>query len=116
MDVIATSIVLEQGKTFAGESLLHFRKVHAERTGKDAQGDVLRGLQVVETACAATTTLLGSKLEGIRLTLHVPTRIDHQPVSRGMDTENRKLPLGVCARSVLAGLRISVELSTDRNM
>jgi len=64
MDVIATSIVLEQGKTFA-----------------DAQGDVLRGLQIVETACGITSTLLGNKLE----------------VSRGMDTENRKLPLGVCA-------------------
>jgi len=64
MDVLATSIVLEQGKTFA-----------------DAQGDVLRGLQVVETACAATTTLIGGKLE----------------VSKGMDTEYRKLPLGVCA-------------------
>jgi len=41
----------------------------------------MRGLQVVETACGITSTLLGSKME----------------VSRGMDTENRKLPLGVCA-------------------
>jgi len=30
----------------------------------DAQGDLLRGLQVVETAAAATTTLLGDKIEG----------------------------------------------------
>lgn len=50
----------------------------------DAQGDVLRGLQVVESACAIPTTLMGEKLE----------------VSKDMDTETRKLPLGVCARFV----------------
>lgn len=50
----------------------------------DAQGDVLRGLQVVESACAIPTTLMGEKLE----------------VSKDMDTYTRKLPLGVCARSV----------------
>ncbi|KAJ7615001.1 Methylmalonate-semialdehyde dehydrogenase [Roridomyces roridus] len=64
MDTIASAIVLEQGKTFA-----------------DAQGDVLRGLQVVESACAIPTTLMGEKLE----------------VSKDMDTETRKVPLGVCA-------------------
>jgi malonate-semialdehyde dehydrogenase (acetylating)/methylmalonate-semialdehyde dehydrogenase len=48
----------------------------------DAQGDVLRGLQVVESACAIPTTLMGEKLE----------------VSKDMDTETRKIPLGVCAR------------------
>lgn len=63
-DAIATSIVLEQGKTLA-----------------DAQGDVLRGLQVVESACAITSTLMGDKIE----------------VSKDMDTETRRLPLGVCA-------------------
>ncbi|KAJ6505547.1 Methylmalonate-semialdehyde dehydrogenase [Mycena sanguinolenta] len=63
-DVIAQAIVLEQGKTFG-----------------DAQGDVLRGLQVVEFACSITTTLMGEKIE----------------VSKDMDTETRKLPLGVCA-------------------
>ncbi|KAK8853282.1 methylmalonate-semialdehyde dehydrogenase (acylating) [Kwoniella newhampshirensis] len=61
---IAKSIVLEQGKTFA-----------------DAQGDVGRGLQVVETATAITSTLLGDKLE----------------VSQDMDTFSRRLPLGVTA-------------------
>ncbi|EIW71962.1 hypothetical protein TREMEDRAFT_70598 [Tremella mesenterica DSM 1558] len=61
---IAKSIVLEQGKTFA-----------------DAQGDVSRGLQVVETAAAITSTLLGDKLE----------------VSKDMDTYSRRMPLGVCA-------------------
>ncbi|PAV22269.1 Methylmalonate-semialdehyde dehydrogenase [Pyrrhoderma noxium] len=63
-DALATSIVLEQGKTFA-----------------DAHGDVLRGLQVVETACGITSTLLGEKIE----------------VSKDMDTETRRVPLGVCA-------------------
>ncbi|KAF7800050.1 hypothetical protein EIP86_011293 [Pleurotus ostreatoroseus] len=63
-DAIASSIVLEQGKTFA-----------------DAQGDLLRGLQVVETACNIPTALLGNNLE----------------VSKDMDTYTRRLPLGVCA-------------------
>lgn len=64
MDTIANAIVLEQGKTFG-----------------DAQGDVLRGLQVVESACAIPVTLMGEKIE----------------VSKDMDTETRKVPLGVCA-------------------
>lgn len=64
MDVIARSITLEQGKTFA-----------------DAKGDVLRGLQVVESACAIPTLLMGDKLE----------------VSKDMDTYTRKMPLGVGA-------------------
>ncbi|KIK70843.1 hypothetical protein GYMLUDRAFT_32914 [Collybiopsis luxurians FD-317 M1] len=63
-DAIATSIVLEQGKTLP-----------------DAHGDLLRGLQVVEHAIGATSHLLGDKLE----------------VSKDMDTEVRKIPLGVCS-------------------
>jgi len=63
-DAIATSIVLEQGKTLA-----------------DAHGDLLRGLQVVETAIGCTSTLLGDKIE----------------VARDMDTYSRKVPLGVVA-------------------
>ncbi|KAG8219691.1 methylmalonate-semialdehyde dehydrogenase [Butyriboletus roseoflavus] len=63
-DALAASIVLEQGKTLA-----------------DAHGDVLRGLQVVETAMGITSTLLGDKIE----------------VSKDMDTQVRKVPLGVCA-------------------
>ncbi|KIM47863.1 hypothetical protein M413DRAFT_61305 [Hebeloma cylindrosporum] len=63
-DAIANSIVLEQGKTLA-----------------DAHGDLLRGLQVVETAAGITSTLMGEKLE----------------VSKDMDTEIRKVPLGVFA-------------------
>lgn len=61
---IANSIVLEQGKTSV-----------------DALGDVNRGLQVVESATAITSTLLGDKLE----------------VSNDMDTYVRRLPLGVAA-------------------
>ncbi|KAI5286047.1 hypothetical protein KEM54_000102, partial [Ascosphaera aggregata] len=45
-DRIAANIVLEQGKTFA-----------------DARGDVLRGLQVAETACGITTQVTGEVLE-----------------------------------------------------
>ncbi|KAH0590900.1 hypothetical protein H2248_001015 [Termitomyces sp. 'cryptogamus'] len=63
-DAIANSIVLEQGKTVA-----------------DAHGDLLRGLQVVETTIGITSTLMGEKIE----------------VSKDMDTYVRKIPLGVCA-------------------
>ncbi|EJD04069.1 Methylmalonate-semialdehyde dehydrogenase [Fomitiporia mediterranea MF3/22] len=51
------------------------------KTFADAHGDVLRGLQVVEHACGITSTMLGDKLE----------------VSKDMDTETRRLPLGICA-------------------
>lgn len=64
MDDIANSITLEQGKTFA-----------------DAKGDVLRGLQVVETACGITSTLLEDRLE----------------VAKDMDSYVRKVPHGVTA-------------------
>jgi malonate-semialdehyde dehydrogenase (acetylating)/methylmalonate-semialdehyde dehydrogenase len=64
MDDIANSITLEQGKTFG-----------------DAKGDVLRGLQVVETACGITSTMMDERLE----------------VAREMDTYVRKEPLGVTA-------------------
>lgn len=63
-DRLAASITLEQGKTFA-----------------DARGDVLRGLQVAETACGITTQLTGEVLE----------------VSKDMETRNYKEPLGVVA-------------------
>ncbi|TFY59100.1 hypothetical protein EVJ58_g5999 [Rhodofomes roseus] len=63
-DAVANSIVLEQGKTLA-----------------DAHGDLLRGLQVVETSSNVPTALLGDTIE----------------VSKDMDTSTRRLPLGVCA-------------------
>ena len=63
-DRLAASITLEQGKTF-----------------KDARGDVLRGLQVAETACGITTQLTGDVLE----------------VARDMETRSYREPLGVVA-------------------
>lgn len=63
-DRLAANIVLEQGKTFA-----------------DAKGDVLRGLQVVETACGITTQLTGDVLE----------------VAKDMETRTYREPLGVVA-------------------
>jgi len=64
MDRLAASITLEQGKTFA-----------------DAKGDVLRGLQVVETACGITTQLTGEVIE----------------VAKDMETRSYREPLGVVA-------------------
>ncbi|KAI5920804.1 Aldehyde/histidinol dehydrogenase [Camillea tinctor] len=63
-DRLAASITLEQGKTFA-----------------DAKGDVLRGLQVAEAACAAPELLKGEILE----------------VAKDMETRSYKEPLGVVA-------------------
>lgn len=61
-DRLASMIVLEQGKTFP-----------------DAKGDVLRGLQVAEAACAAPTDLMASSLE----------------VATDMETKMVREPLGV---------------------
>lgn len=63
-DRLAASITLEQGKTFP-----------------DARGDVLRGLQVAETACGITTQLTGEVLE----------------VAKDMETRSYREPLGVVA-------------------
>ncbi|RPB27157.1 putative methylmalonate-semialdehyde dehydrogenase [Terfezia boudieri ATCC MYA-4762] len=63
-DRLAASITLEQGKTFS-----------------DAKGDVLRGLQVAETACGITTQLTGEVLE----------------VAKDMETRSYREPLGVVA-------------------
>lgn len=63
-DRLAASITLEQGKTFA-----------------DARGDVLRGLQVAETACGITTQITGAVLE----------------VAKDMETRTYREPLGVVA-------------------
>ncbi|KAH7313976.1 Aldehyde/histidinol dehydrogenase [Stachybotrys elegans] len=64
MNRLAASITLEQGKTLA-----------------DAKGDVLRGLQVVETACGITTQIPGEVLE----------------VAKDMETRSYREPLGVVA-------------------
>lgn len=49
---------------------------------EDAKGDVGRGLQVVEHACAATELLLGESMHSL---------------SKDLDTVTHKYPLGVCA-------------------
>ncbi|XP_064484524.1 probable methylmalonate-semialdehyde/malonate-semialdehyde dehydrogenase [acylating], mitochondrial [Ornithodoros turicata] len=65
MKRLAANITEEQGKTLA-----------------DAEGDVLRGLQVVEHACGVASLQLGETLPS---------------VSRDMDTMSYRVPLGVCA-------------------
>eukprot|EP00126_Sphaerothecum_destruens_P002533 Sdes_comp15964_c0_seq1m5118 len=62
---IAEIVTYEQGKTLA-----------------DAEGDVLRGLQIVEHACSITSLQLGETCE---------------QVASGMDTYTFRQPLGVCA-------------------
>ena len=64
MDRLASAITLEQGKTFA-----------------DAKGDVLRGLQVCETACGITTQYTGEVIE----------------VAKDMETRSYREPLGIVA-------------------
>jgi len=65
MGELAKNITLEQGKTLV-----------------DAEGDVLRGLQVVEHCCSVTSLLLGDTM---------------QSVAKDMDTMTFRYPLGVCA-------------------
>uniref|UniRef100_V9KQ64 Methylmalonate-semialdehyde/malonate-semialdehyde dehydrogenase [acylating], mitochondrial n=1 Tax=Callorhinchus milii TaxID=7868 RepID=V9KQ64_CALMI len=65
MKEIAKIITLEQGKTLA-----------------DAEGDVFRGLQVVEHSCSVTSLMMGETLPSI---------------TKDMDTYTYRLPLGVCA-------------------
>lgn len=62
---IAKNITLEQGKTLV-----------------DAEGDVTRGLQVVEHCCSITSLQLGETLQGI---------------AKDMDTMSFRMPLGVTA-------------------
>ena len=62
---IAQVLTAEQGKTLA-----------------DAEGDIQRGLEVVEHACSVGTLQMGEYLEG---------------VARGVDTYTLQQPLGVCA-------------------
>ncbi|RWS22197.1 hypothetical protein B4U80_08278 [Leptotrombidium deliense] len=65
MKRLAAMVTEEQGKTLA-----------------DAEGDVFRGLQVVEHACSITSLQLGETLPSI---------------ARDLDTVSYRLPLGVCA-------------------
>lgn len=63
----------------------------------DAHGDITRGLQVVEHATGAPSLLLGEKIEGSFLSrpYFSPILSSSSAVSRDMDTEVRKVPLGV---------------------
>ncbi|XP_066282832.1 probable methylmalonate-semialdehyde/malonate-semialdehyde dehydrogenase [acylating], mitochondrial [Branchiostoma lanceolatum] len=65
MSELAKNITTEQGKTLV-----------------DAEGDVLRGLQVVEHCCSITSLQLGETMAGI---------------AKDMDTSTFRLPLGVTA-------------------
>ena len=65
MKDIAQVLTAEQGKTLA-----------------DAEGDIQRGLEVVEHACSIGTLQMGEYTEG---------------VARGVDTYTLQQPLGVCA-------------------
>ncbi|ENW96814.1 CoA-acylating methylmalonate-semialdehyde dehydrogenase [Acinetobacter sp. NIPH 298] len=65
MKEIAQVLTAEQGKTLA-----------------DAEGDIQRGLEVVEHACSVGTLQMGEYIEG---------------VARGVDTYTLQQPLGVCA-------------------
>jgi len=65
MKDIAGLITVEQGKTLV-----------------DAEGDVLRGLQVVEHCCSITNLLLGETMSGI---------------SKDMDLTSYRVPIGVCS-------------------
>lgn len=65
LEDLAKLITLENGKTL-----------------QDAQGDVFRGLEVVETAC-----MVGSEMKGETL----------NQISKGMDIVTLRQPLGVCA-------------------
>ena len=57
----------------------------------------MRGLQVVETAAGITSTLMGDKIEGAFLAISLIATHTLPIVSKNMDTEVRRVPLGVCA-------------------
>ncbi|KAJ3105118.1 Methylmalonate-semialdehyde dehydrogenase [acylating] mitochondrial [Phlyctochytrium bullatum] len=80
MDEIAASITLEQGKTLP-----------------DAKGDVLRGLQVVETYAGIPSMLMGETL----------------PVATDMDTYTIRQPLGVVGERDPGAMMILAKLAEE---
>jgi len=64
------------------DPLIHWIALENGKTLADARGDVIRGLEVVETTCNMADKLLGDSLSGIANT---------------MDCVSYKVPLGVCA-------------------
>ena len=99
-DSLTNSIVFEQGKTVEGQINHPIYILYAPRTSihADARGEITRGLQVVEHAASAPSLLLGDKIEGSILSFCYFTStltFSFDIVSRDMDTEVRKVPLGV---------------------
>lgn len=67
------------------ENIHELAKIITKEQGKtlvDAEGDVMRGLQVVEHCCSITSLQLGETMPSI---------------SKDMDTHSYRVPLGVCA-------------------
>jgi malonate-semialdehyde dehydrogenase (acetylating)/methylmalonate-semialdehyde dehydrogenase len=81
---LAKVITLEQGKTLA-----------------DAEGDVLRGIQVVEHACGIPTLLQGESLSTL---------------ARDLDTVSYRVPLGVVAGVCPCVARSRMECETIRTV
>merc|ERR1711963_373176 len=85
-----TSVMHRQGIMFKYQELIkkHQRDIaglitiEQGKTLPDAEGDVLRGLQVVEHCCSMTNLLLGETLPGI---------------TKDMDLTSYRVPIGVCA-------------------
>ncbi|XP_076318362.1 putative methylmalonate-semialdehyde/malonate-semialdehyde dehydrogenase [acylating], mitochondrial isoform X2 [Tachypleus tridentatus] len=85
-----TSILTRQQTMFRYQSLIkeNMKRLAASiteeqgKTSVDAEGDVFRGLQVVEHACSVTSLQLGESLSSI---------------AQNMDIHSYRIPLGVCA-------------------
>lgn len=85
-----TSLISRQQYLFKYQNLVksnmkRLAAIVTEEQGKtkaDAEGDVFRGLQVIEVACAAPSLLMGQSFES---------------VAKDMDTFSYRIPLGVCA-------------------
>jgi hypothetical protein len=102
---LADSIVLEQGKTLAGLFQLSSCYVLANQTPfSDAQGDIYRGLQVVETAIGITSNLLGDHIQGNRhvSSLSEPSLICPQSAKTWIPTH------GECHLACVRGKRVDV--------
>merc|ERR1719242_1970773 len=85
-----TSVMSRQGVMFKYQELIkkHMRDIaglitiEQGKTLPDAEGDVMRGLQVVEHCCSITNLLLGETMSGI---------------SKDMDLTSYRVPIGVCS-------------------
>lgn len=79
-DEIARCIVKEQGKTFADAKVNY--TMRAVISNPSAQGDVFRGLEVIEHSCSVGSLAMGETIEN---------------VSKNIDTYSYRQPLGVAA-------------------